>query len=362
MRRRPNILGVWLGVVAAVTIVLLGAITPAAAQDPPPPATMPAGSAQAATQPTTEPGMDLVTGDDDVVDDAIPPYHATGPAKGTIRAVGGTTSAMLLNRAADAFRQIEPEFRAEFTAGGSSTGPPALLAGTSSMITMARPLSDDEIAAFTAKYHYAPTAVPIAEGAITIFVHHDNPVPALSLAQLRQIFTRERQPDGRVVDDWGELGLGGEWSDRPISLYRMDDRRGETSIFRERALGGAGYSASAEEELTASSAVQAVAVDRSGITFAPTFFRCREVRMVPLIGADGQPYLPSGPNCRDRRYPMARQFYIYLNKPPGKAVDTTTAEFLRFVLSRDGQQTMIESGVFALSKSEIDRGLLALSP
>jgi phosphate transport system substrate-binding protein len=361
MSRRARILCVSFGAVASTTVLLLAAVTPSAAQEPSSPATMPAAATQAVTQPTTEPGMDLVTGDDDVVDDAIPPYHATGSAKGTIRAVGGTSSMMLLSRAADAFRQIEPEFRAEFTAGGSSTGPPALLAGTSSMITMSRPLNDAEVAAFTAKYHYAPTAVPVAEGAITIFVHRDNPVAALSLTQLRQMFTRERQPDGNVIDHWDEVGVGGKWSDRPINLYRMDDRRGETSIFRERALGGADYSALAEAEMTASSAVQAVAVDRNGIAFAPTFFRCLGVRTVPLIGADGQPYLPTGPHCRDGRYPLAREFYIYLNKAPGKPLDAATTEFLRFVLSRDGQQTMIESGVFALSKSEVDRGLSALS-
>jgi phosphate transport system substrate-binding protein len=343
-----------------VIIALLGTIATTFAQESPRPATMPA-PIQPTTQAATQPGNDLVTGDDDVVDDAIPPYHAGGSANGTIRGVGSSTSTMLLNRAADAFRQIEPNFRAEFTAGGSSTGPPALLAGTMSIITMSRQMSDEEIAAFTAKYHYAPTAVPIAEGAITIFVHHDNPVTSLSLGQLREIFTRERQPNGKVIDQWGELGLAGEWSDRPIALYRMEDKRGETAIFRQRALGGADFSALAEAQLTASSTVQAVAADRGGIAFAPTFFRCREVRMVPLVGADGQPYLPNGPNCRDGRYPMAGEFYIYLNKAPGKALDAATAEFLRFVLSRDGQQTMIESGVFALSKSEVDRGLGALS-
>jgi phosphate transport system substrate-binding protein len=222
-------------------------------------------------------------------------------------------------------------------------------------------MSDVDVAAFTRKFGYAPTAVPFAQGGIAVFVCRDNPLAGLTMGQLRRVFARDAQPDSGRIDRWGELGLKTQWTDRRIELYELSTSHDDSAAFRQRVMRGAEFSASSRVQLTASSAVQAVAADPDGITFAPIFFRCNAVRALPLAGSDGQFYPCDGPHCRDGRYPLARPYFLYVNRRPDKPLDASMAEFLRFLLSRDGQQVMIDSGVFALPRDALERATSALA-
>ena len=154
---------------------------------------------------------------------------------------------------------------------------------------------------------------------------------------------------GEPIRTWGNLGLDGEWKDRPIALYGWERSRTPSVLFRELVLDDGEFCASLHPQPTSSSIVQAVGADPAGIGYASIFFRTRRTRPLPLEGLDGRMYTPSPDNCQGGKYPLARFLFVYANKSPSKPLDPLTAEFLRFVLSRQGQQVVCDGGNFPLS-------------
>jgi phosphate transport system substrate-binding protein len=277
-----------------------------------------------------------------------------------VSGIAAPTTATVLNRAAQSFRRLHPDFRLDLTESGSSASPPALIADRTRLAAMSREMTEGEVAAFTAKHGYPPTGIPVAQGAIAIFVHRDNPLSGLTRDDLRRVFSRSAASGRDPVDQWGELGLTGDWAKRSITLYGVGEALGETKLLRAWVMRDAHLSAAMLVQPTQSSAVQAVAADLSGIAYASLLFRCRAVRALPLAGEDGVFYPCDAPNCRADRYPLARKLLVYVNKPPGRAFDAPTAEFLKFVLCREGQQIMMDCGIFSLDLPEISRATRTL--
>jgi phosphate transport system substrate-binding protein len=316
-------------------------------------------------------GADVGVGVEVQVDDALRSYAAEARLKGSVRGAGSPVAGMLLQVMSDPFRQFQPDVRVELTLGGTSTGPPALLSGAAQMALMGRRYTDAETSAFRAKFRYPPVEVAIATDAVAVFVHRDNPIESLTIEQLRDVFSQRRRADGARLDHWSELNSATIVTTRPaasgtrttthpsprrpppagpIALYGIAADGGESTLFREAILGDEPLSASMRVQLTQSSAVQGIAADASGIGYAAFLYSCRGVRAVPLVSpADGRAYACTAADCRSGRYPLARSLYVYLNKPPSKPLDRPMHEFLRFVLSRDGQRVAVAAGGFPLS-------------
>ncbi|HEY7088477.1 MAG TPA: PstS family phosphate ABC transporter substrate-binding protein [Tepidisphaeraceae bacterium] len=307
----------------------------------------------AATTPATSlPGDELVD-----VEPGVPAYQQRSALTGTVVASGSSTVGTLLNRVAESFTERNPGFRLDMTLGVSSTGAAALLAGKTAIGAMSRDMTPQEMAAFKSKFGYEPLCIPVAVGATAIYVNADNPLPSITTEQLRRIFGQGSGPaeSGPPLQRWGSLGLADEWKDLPITIYGLGAERSSSQALSEQLLRGGPVSAATQLQRTESSAVQAVAADRAGVGYAALLFRSRAVRVLPIAGDDGIVYECNARNCASSRYPLASRRYVYVNKPPGKQLDPAAAEFLRFVLSREGQQIMIRSGIYPVPRAEIEQ-------
>jgi phosphate transport system substrate-binding protein len=292
--------------------------------------------------------------------DEPPPYVTVAGLSGKITSIGASTTTNLVARAAAEFRRIYPAVTLEVTAGLTSIGPPALLEGKTDIVPMSRPLTPEEVGAFTKKYGYPPTEIKVAADALAIYVEKRNPLPGLTLGQLGAIFSRLPRADGSWILTWDQVGLSGEWAARPISLYGYGDEDGVSQIFRQQVLGGGEFRLSMKIQPAGSSITQAVAADPAGIGCASIFFASKRVRAVPLAGVDGTFYAATPQNVRSLDYPLSRFHFIYVNKPPGRGMSGAAAEFVRFLLSREGQQVVASGGNIALDARAVAEGTRAM--
>jgi phosphate transport system substrate-binding protein len=288
--------------------------------------------------------------------DAMPPYAPIVGLTGKITSIGESTVTNLVARLAAEFRRIYPDVTLEITASLTSIGPSALLDGRADIVPMSRELTAEEVQGFIQKYGYPPTEIKVAADALAIYVEKKNPVPGLTLGQLDGIFSRTQRRGGSSIETWDQAGLTGEWANRPITLYGYGPEDGARQVFRRQALNGGEFRLSLRVEGGGSSIVQGVAANPRAIGFASIFFACKGVRVVPLAGADGRFCAPTTENIRSHQYPLSRFLYIYVNKPPRRPFGGPAAEFLRFLLSREGRQVVADGGNIPLDAATVNEG------
>ncbi|MBD1585983.1 phosphate ABC transporter substrate-binding protein PstS family protein [Pseudomonas typographi] len=300
------------------------------------------------------------------VDPLIPTYHTTSGVAGNLSSVGSDTLANLVSLWAEAFRHEYPGVNVQVQAAGSSTAPPALTAGTANLGPMSRKMRDVELQAFEQKYGYKPTAVAVAMDALAVFVHKDNPIQGLTLAQVDAIFSSTRLCGAPApVRTWGELGVGAGLAGTPLQLYGRNSVSGTYGFFKEQALCKGDFKANVNEQPGSASVVQAVSSSLNGIGYSGIGYRTAGVRSVPLARDAGGPYVEdSEANALNGRYPLARYMYVYVNKAPDRALAPLEAEFIKLVLSQAGQQIVSKDGYIPLPAGAIEHSLaeLGLSP
>jgi phosphate transport system substrate-binding protein len=294
------------------------------------------------------------------VDPDLPVYQRVPGVSGNLNSIGSDTLNNLMTFWAEGFQALYPNVRIQVEGKGSSTAPPALIEGTSQLGPMSREMKGAEIDAFERKFGYKPTAIRVAIDTLAVFVHRDNPIESLTLAQVDSIFSTTRKRGGPPVERWGDLGLTGPWANRPLSLYGRNSASGTYGFFKELALLGGDFKPQVKEQPGSSSVVQGVANDPAGVGYSGIGYKTSGVRAVPLVGADGKPHEPTLENALNGDYPLARFLYIYVNKPPGRPLDRLTAEFLRYVLSRAGQEVVVKDGYYPLPAAVVEEELKKL--
>ena len=312
------------------------------------------------TASTTVPVAGVDTNSTRVLSDRLPPYEPVVGLTGKITSIGDSTTTNLVARGAVEFRKIYPDVTLQVTSSPISLGPAALLEGRADIVPMSRPLASEEVQEFATKYGYLPTEIKVAADALAIYVEKGNAVPGLTLAQLDGIFSQTQHRDVSPIETWGQVGLTAEWADRRITLYGYGPEDGAHHIFQQQVLNGGAFRLSLRVEGGGSSIVQGVAADPGAIGFASVFFACKRVRVVPLAGTDGRFYAPTEENVRSQKYPLGRFLYICVNKPPRRPLGGPAAEYLRFLLSRDGQQIVAAVGNIPLDAATVAKGRRAM--
>jgi len=284
------------------------------------------------------------------VDPAIPAYTPVKGVSGTIKSVGSDTMNNEMTLWAEGFKTFYPNVQVEVEGKGSSTAPPALVAGTAQYGPMSRPMKDAEIADFKNAFGYEPTAVATSIDMLAVFVHKDNPIQRLSLKQLDGIFSKTRNSGSDNLATWGDLGLDGEWKDRPISLYGRNSASGTYGFFKEHALSKGDFKDTVKEQPGSSTVVQAVASDRYAIGYSGIGYKTADVRAVAIAKTPPAKAVEATPdNAYSGEYPLSRFLYLYVNKKPGETLDPLRKEFLKFVLSKQGQETVVKDGYYPLT-------------
>jgi phosphate transport system substrate-binding protein len=284
------------------------------------------------------------------VDEALPMYKPVQGISGSIKSVGSDTLNNLMTLWAEGFKNMYPNVTVEIEGKGSSTAPPAMIGGTASFGPMSREMKQQEIDEFEAKYGYKPTALPTSIDMLAVYVHKDNPVEGLTMAQTDAIFSKTRKlGHPKDLENWGQLGLDGEWKNLAISLYGRNAASGTYGYFKEHTLGKGDYKDSVKEQPGSSAVVQGVATDKGGIGYSGIGYKTADVRAVPLASADGKMVEATPANAYTGEYPLARFLYVYVNAKPDGELDPLRREFIRYVFSKQGQQDVVKDGYFPVT-------------
>lgn len=276
----------------------------------------------------------------------LPTYEKVPGIYGTLTSTGSDTLHNMMALWAEAFQQIYPSVTFQIEGKGSSTAPPAMIKGTAQLGPMSREMKATEIIAFEERYGYKPTRIIIAIDSLALFAHKDNPIDGLTLDQLDGLFSSTCHRNGASLNTWGELGLGGDYARRRVSLFGRNSASGTYGFFKEFILMEGDFRETVKEQPGTSAVVQGVAVDRYGLGYGGIGYRTSGVKTLAIAAEDGQFVKPTYENCLSGQYPLARFLYLYVNKPPNAPMDPLTLEFVRFIFSREGQEIVMKDGYY----------------
>jgi len=295
------------------------------------------------------------------VDPALPSYQKTSGVSGNLSSVGSDSLANLMTLWAEEFKKNYPNVNIQIQAAGSSTAPPALTEGTANMGPMSRPMKDNEIQAFEEKYGYKPTAVPVAIDALAVFVHKDNPIKSLTMQQVDAIFSSTRLcGEDKDLKTWGDIGLTGEWASKPIQLFGRNSVSGTYGYFKEEALCKGDFKSNVNEQPGSASVVQSISSTLNAIGYSGIGYKTSSVRAVPLVDKSGQVEEANETNALSGKYPLARFFYVYVNKAPNQPLSPLDAEFIKLVLSKQGQEVVMKDGYIPLPSKVAEKTMKEL--
>jgi len=307
--------------------------------------------------------------------DSLPRYQSEEPVSGTIRIWGDDRMETLMSYWQEGFRKFHPDVRFGTKLMGTGTGMAGLYTGVADLALMGRDSTSSEIMAFEWVFRYKPLGIGVATGsldvpgktfAVAVFVHKDNPLSKLTLTQLDAIFGSEHRRGPRNIRMWRELGLTGDWKDKPIHPYGYDVETGTGRFFRQAVFKGSdkwncdlkefadakrsdGTSVDAGERI-----LEALAQDRYGIAYSNLGFMNPQVKPIAVAFAHGGPfYQATKESLIQRRYPLTRAASIYVNSAPGKNLDPRVQEFLRYILSKEGQLEVVREGDFLPLTDEV---------
>lgn len=293
------------------------------------------------------------------VDPNLPAYTKVGGVSGSLSSVGSDTLANLMTLWAEEFKKQYPSVAVQIQAAGSSTAPPALTEGTSSFGPMSRPMKDQEIEAFEKKYGYKPTGIPVAIDALAVFVNKDNPIKGMTMEQVDAVFSSTRTCGGaKDITKWGDLGLTGPWANRDIQLFGRNSVSGTYGYFKEHALCKGDFKSNVNEQPGSASVVQSTAASLNAIGYSGIGYTTSSVRAVPLSNkAGGEFVAATSENALTGAYPLSRALLVYVNKAPGKELAPLEREFVKMVLSKQGQEIVVKDGYIPLPASMVQKTL-----
>lgn len=324
--------------------------------------------------------------------DDLPEYKPEQKVSGTIRLWGLNylTDGDLARYWEDGFRNYHPNIKIEYNTPTALVAVPGLITGMADL-GATRPITFDELLTYQRVFNYLPLEIEMVTGslnvpgwapAIGIFVHKDNPISKLTLKQLDGIFGAERSggwegltwhpewargPEGNIRT-WGQLGLTGDWKDKPINIYGGNFRRHEQFVIERRVMHGgtkwnektreyANYVGSDGKTVPAlDQSMIDLSNDRYGISYNSMDYLNAKTKAVALAMSEAAPYIePTLESVQNRTYPLFSEEYFLVNRKPGTPIDPKIKEYLRYVLSRQGQQEVIRDGKFLPLTTEVVR-------
>lgn len=298
----------------------------------------------------------------------LAPYQPPENRAPTIRIWGDRHMESLTRAWARAYQAAHPDIRFEIKMLGNGTAMPALYLGLADLAFFGRDTIVTDNDGFAHVLKYAPLRIQLGTGsldapgkatALVLFVHRDNPLGQLTLTQVDAIFSALRRRGGpAAIRRWGDLGLSGEWADRPIHLYADDTQSMTGRFFQHAALKDSRMMnwehftefqdvrhADGTTTEAAEQSMAALRADRDGLAVSNLHYRNARVKPLALAAGDGEIYYaPTKENILSRAYPLTRTIFVCANPLPGRPLDIKVRGFLRFILSAEGQKVVARDG------------------
>ena len=312
------------------------------------------------------------------VDPAIEPYTNHNGLQGKLSIAGSDTMRPLISKLSAQFLSLHPGAQIAVEGTGSSAAIREFLLGLSyqrrgdkvqsrgtagsnavELLASSRQLTEEEQKGFEFNYGYRPLEVPIAMDAVAIYVHKNNPIQRLTLAQIDGIFGKDHKRGQAAISNWSQVGLlESSLAQQPIHLYGRDKRSGTREFFKHVALKDGDLVDTVVEQPGSASEIIAIAQDPLAVGYAGAGFNISDVRQVPIASQpDQSALLPSVDTVTSGTYPLGRSLYLYVKKNPNDKLDPFVAEFLSFVNSRQGQETVARASFYPLTGAQVAKNL-----
>jgi len=272
-------------------------------------------------------------------------------------------------------RKAYPRLSVDMEARASGSGGPALTNGIAELAPVGRELLPAEAEGFRAKFGYDATPIRVATGSVgslgktassIIMVEKSNPIACLSLQQLDSIYSTTHKRGGPDITTWGQVGLKGEWANRPIHLYGLKSPNGIEWFFKIKVMEMGDYKSDIQFtkgkgfEHAFNVAADDMKEHPGGLTYALLANITPWTKALPLSETTGGKCVyPTAQTVYDHSYPLSRYVYIYVNHKPGTQLPAKVKEFLRAALSREGQQKVAEDGVYVPLQPDVVKEELA---
>lgn len=277
-------------------------------------------------------------------------YEPVGPLKGTLELGPPLGFESLLTRWANRMKQHYPDLRGGQIESTPLGTPRALTTASSRIGILTRRWTEGELEDFRIQWGTYPVELVVGGDAIRLIVHPDNPIRGLSLDQIDSIFSTGRRRGGKAIRTWGDLGLPGDWRQQPLSIYGMAKGTPAWSIFQERVQQGGKFNENVREQTSVESVIVHVADDPYAIGYISGGIRSDDVRVVPLQSSTGGSIVePKAETILSLSYPLAWRIYMDVRKSNRGSVDPELAEFLKMILSLDGQTVLAAEGMVPIS-------------
>ena len=301
------------------------------------------------------------------VDVAIPAYVKVKELSGTLKGVQSNTTPGLLALWIEDFTKLYPKVKITTEIGGSGQAGPRLTSGVVDFGFIAREMMGREETLFVDKFGYKPLSVAVSGGslrvkaftdAVVFIVHKDNPLDKITYQQLDAIYSATHNRGIREpITTWGQLGLTGEWAKQPIHLWGVEIPNGYDNFVNQRVLANGQWKEGIGAPHTVLPLADIVAQDKYSMAYTGLAWDDNpKTKVLKLSRGNGDSYHEANfEEVAAQTYPLARVIYIFANKAPGKPLNPVLEEFIRFTLSKEGQQDVVKDGIFTPLPAAMDR-------
>lgn len=275
-------------------------------------------------------------------------YHKVNGVYGTIKISGSTTMSNLVSLWCNGFSDIYHNTNCMVESFGSRNAPQDLVAGGTDIGTMSEPMSAKDIQDFKNAYGYEPEGIKVAIDMIAVLVNVENPVGCITIDELDGVYSNTYSCEGSAdITTWGDLIQDGTWKNIPIKIYGRTPASGTYDVFRKTALCNGGYKDGITELASSKDIVDFVSKDVYSIGYTGAGYLTSGVKAVKAGKTKNDCYPPKSEFAISKQYPFTRDLYIYPRENPSKGMKKLTREFLKYILSKDGQEAVLDAGFTA---------------
>lgn len=285
-----------------------------------------------------------------LLDPNLPYYRPVEKLSGELKLGGSNTMSHVASVWVNSFSEFYPDVKISVDVSGSRAAVEAVQAGETHIGLLSRTISEEEVTSFQHVFGYPPTVLTPCLERTAIYVHKDNPIEGLTLAQLDAIFGSEcKRGACEPARTWGQVGLKGKWAKLPIIAHGRTFDTGSQVFLQEAVMLGSHMRDDMVSHKSNIGIVQAVASEQGGIGFGGLSYATSDVKAVPLAFAEGQEYIAiDSPQADMGMYPLVRRLQLVVKHDPAKELPPVEREFIRYVFSRLGQEDVVKAGYQAI--------------
>lgn len=289
----------------------------------------------------------------DYLDPQLPAYRPINTLEGELSLVGSDTMSQVAALWADRFMEFYPEVKIKVTVKGATNAIPSVLNGEATIGMLSREATTEEVTQFTKTKGYGPKLLVPTLERIGVYVHEDNPVESLTLAQVDAIFSKSRKRGAAApITKWGETGVSGELSDQLITLLGRSDTTGSQVFFQTLVLQGDEFRPEITSEKDNLTLVKKIAADPTAIGFSGEMYQLPGIKAVSIaVDAESPTYAIDTLGDENGTYPLIRPLQLVIDQAPTQELPEVEREFLRYVFSHSGQEDVVKAGFHPISAS-----------